>query len=182
MNTEPLKLQINKMRQTACTLTALKNKIKDNLVAITIILSLPPSYSTLQTILMSEDAQSTEGITAKILAKESHRQETAAQSAFMAKFHSMCYTPCNGEGQAGSSTQSSENRTKVCGWIGYMVGDLRTNLGHGDVWIGVPVQCYTGCNKWPTCWNGSHGRRPIHPACSSNSTQTGIYLHHKSDP
>ena len=27
-----------------------------------------------------------------------------------------------------------------------MVGDLRMSLGHGDVWIGVPVQCYTECN------------------------------------
>ena len=52
----------------------------------------------------------------------------------------------NGEGQAGSSTWSSENRTKVCRWMGYMVGDIRTHLGHGEVWIGVPVQCYTLCN------------------------------------
>ena len=39
----------------------------------------------------------------------------------------------NGEGQAGSSTRSSKNRTKVCGWMGYGVGDLRTSLGHGEV-------------------------------------------------
>ena len=54
----------------------------------------------------------------------------------------------NGEGQAGSGTRSSENRTKVCGWMGYAVGDLRTSLGHGEVWIGVLVQCYTECNSW----------------------------------
>ena len=52
----------------------------------------------------------------------------------------------NGEGQAGSSMQSSENRTKICGWMGYTVGDLRMSWGHGDVWIGVPVRCYTECN------------------------------------
>ena len=52
----------------------------------------------------------------------------------------------NGEGWAGSSMQSSKNRTKVCGWMGYAVGDLRTSLGHGDVWIGVLVQCYMECN------------------------------------
>jgi gag-polypeptide of LTR copia-type/Domain of unknown function (DUF4219) len=88
MDTEPLEPQINKIRRTARTLTALKNEIKDNLVAITIILSLPASYSTLQTILMSLDSQSTEDVTAKILAEESRRWETAAQSVFMAKFHS----------------------------------------------------------------------------------------------
>ena len=30
--------------------------------------------------------------------------------------------------------------------MGYTVGDLRTSLGHGDVWIGVLVRCYTECN------------------------------------
>ena len=50
-------------------------------------------------------------------------------------------------GSGKSSTWSSKNRTKVCGWMGYAVGDLRTSLGHEDVWIGVLVQCYTECNK-----------------------------------
>ena len=53
----------------------------------------------------------------------------------------------NGEGQAGSSTRSSKNRTKVCRWMGYMVGDLRTSSGHGEVWIGVLVRCYMECNN-----------------------------------
>ena len=53
----------------------------------------------------------------------------------------------NGEGRAGSSMRSSENRTKVCGWMGYAVGDLRTSLGHGGMWIGVLVQCYFLCNR-----------------------------------
>ena len=92
----------------ARTLIALKNEIKDNLVAIAIILSLPPSYSTLQTILMSQDAQSTEDIAAKILAKESCRQETAAQSAFMAKFHSMT------KSKDVSKEKKSRQRKKKC--------------------------------------------------------------------
>ena len=41
----------------------------------------------------------------------------------------------DGEGRVGSSTRSSKNRTKVCGWIGYAVGDLITSLGCGEVWI-----------------------------------------------
>ena len=50
----------------------------------------------------------------------------------------------------GSITWSvAENRTKVCGWMGYTVEDLRTSLGHGDAWIGVPVQCYMECNSMP---------------------------------
>ena len=39
----------------------------------------------------------------------------------------------NREGRAGLSMWSSENGTKVCGWMGYAVGDLRTSSGHGDV-------------------------------------------------
>ena len=45
----------------------------------------------------------------------------------------------NREGRAGSSTWSSKNRTKVCGWMGYMVGDLRTSSGHGT--CGSEFQC-----------------------------------------
>ena len=37
----------------------------------------------------------------------------------------------NGQGRAGSSMQSSKNRTKVCGWMGYAVEDLRTSSGRG---------------------------------------------------
>ena len=59
----------------------------------------------------------------------------------------------NGEGRAGSGMRSSKNGTKVCGWMGYAVGDLRMSLGHGDVWIGVLVRCYTECNIGPSCQN-----------------------------
>ena len=48
----------------------------------------------------------------------------------------------NGESWAGSGTPSSENRTKVCGWMGHAVRGLRVSLGHGEVWIRVPVRCY----------------------------------------
>jgi hypothetical protein len=74
------------MRQMAHTLTSLKHEIKDSLVAIAIILSLPASYSTLQTILMSHDSQTTEDVIGKILSEESLRWEQATQSAFLAKF------------------------------------------------------------------------------------------------
>ena len=33
------------------------------------------------------------------------------------------------EGRVGLSTWSSKNRTKVYGWRGYTVGDLRTSSG-----------------------------------------------------
>ena len=49
------------------------------------------------------------------------------------------------------STQSSENRTKVCRWMGYAVGDLRTSLGPGGVWVRVLVRCYTERNTDKAC-------------------------------
>ena len=55
----------------------------------------------------------------------------------------------NREGQVGLGTRSSKNRTKVCGWMGYAVGGLGISLGHGEVWIRVPVWCYTLCNPIP---------------------------------
>ena len=39
----------------------------------------------------------------------------------------------NREGQTASNMRSSKNGTKVCGWMGYAVGDLRTSSGHGDM-------------------------------------------------
>ena len=53
----------------------------------------------------------------------------------------------NREGWAGSGMLSSKNGTKVCGWMGYVVEDLRMSSGRGDVWIGVLVRCYTECNS-----------------------------------
>ena len=107
VDTEALEPQINKMRRTARTLTALKNEINDNLVAIAIILSLPSSYSTLQTILMSHDSQTTEDVIAKILSKESRRKEAAAQTAFLAKFRSTAKS-----GKDGS--KEKKKRKKKC--------------------------------------------------------------------
>ena len=74
----------------------------------------------------------------------------------MSKFEMRLYSLSQGsrkrvwdrEGRVGLSAWSSENRTKVCGWMGYAVGDLRTSLGPGEVWIGVLVRCYMECNIW----------------------------------
>ena len=113
--TEP---QVNKMRRTARTLTALNNGISDNLLAIAIILSLPASYSTLQTILMSQETQSTEDVMAKIYAEEARRQESATQSAFMARFRS---------GNKGEKSTEKKKRTrKKCEFCGSVLKPAKT--------------------------------------------------------
>ena len=55
----------------------------------------------------------------------------------------------NGENWAGLRCGVQKTETKVCGGVGYTVEDFRMSLGHGDVWIGVPVWCYTECNTPP---------------------------------
>ena len=53
----------------------------------------------------------------------------------------------NGEGRAGSRCGVLKTETKVCGGMGYAVEDFRTSSDHGNAWIGVPMRCYTECNK-----------------------------------
>ena len=73
----------------------------------------------------------------------------------------------NREGRAGSRRGVPEMETKVCGGMGYMVEDFRSSLGHGDTWIGVPVQCYTECNNLP-------GPELVHYSCNVEGTSSRI--------
>ena len=54
-------------------------------------------------------------------------------------------------GRVGEGRARGVLRTELrhCGWMGYVVGDLGTSSGHGEVLIGVPVQCYMECNTLP---------------------------------
>ena len=82
----PLEPQINSMRRVAHTLHSLGHKLEDKLVAVAIILSLPPSYDTLRTILTSQtDKLTLETITSQVLQEEQRRRETAQTSAFAAR-------------------------------------------------------------------------------------------------
>ena len=61
--------------------------------------------------------------------KEMSKSETGLQSLSQGSQE----RAWNGEGWAGLGMWSSKNRTKVCGWMGYAVGDLGTSSGHGEV-------------------------------------------------
>ena len=52
-------------------------------------------------------------------------------------------------GRVGQSRVHGVPKTelKVCGWMGYTVGDLRTSLGYGEVCIRVLVRCSMECNS-----------------------------------
>ncbi|TFY76816.1 hypothetical protein EWM64_g7197 [Hericium alpestre] len=78
----PIEPQINDMRHIRHTLTTLGNKLNDKLIAVAIILSLPPSYDTLKTILTSAASLDIDNVATQVLQEEQHCHECAATSAF----------------------------------------------------------------------------------------------------
>jgi hypothetical protein len=67
----PLKPQLNAMLQLGYSLHSLGHKLNNSLIAITMIISLPDSYSTLRSILMATDLKlTTKSIKTSILQEE----------------------------------------------------------------------------------------------------------------
>ena len=86
-NDSPLEPQMNTIRHKAHILQTLNHSLTDSLVAITIIHSLPKTYSTLKTILLStpEDKLSSNTIINYILVEEkSQKSQLTSQTAFVA--------------------------------------------------------------------------------------------------
>ena len=86
-NNSPLKLQINTIHYKAHILQTLNHSLTDSLVAIAIIHSLPKTYSTLKTILLStpEDKLSSDTIINHILVEEKSQQsQSTSQTTFIA--------------------------------------------------------------------------------------------------
>ncbi|KAF8626070.1 hypothetical protein AX17_006628 [Amanita inopinata Kibby_2008] len=82
----PMESQLNAMRQKSHILASLSLKLEDPLIAIVMIISLPESYSTLRTILMSaEDKLSPEKVIAQVLVEEKNQSNPSLQVALLAK-------------------------------------------------------------------------------------------------
>ncbi|KIK19858.1 hypothetical protein PISMIDRAFT_682784 [Pisolithus microcarpus 441] len=79
--------QLNAMWQKVCILKSLGQPLNDSLVAIAMVISLPPSYATLRTILMSlNDKLSIDSIISQVLVKEKSQQlASGGQSALVAR-------------------------------------------------------------------------------------------------
>lgn len=83
-NNSEMELQLNAMCQKAYVLKSLSQPLDNLLVAIMIIISLPSSYSTLQTILMSTvDKLATDSIVLQILIEE--KSQKVSQSTLVTK-------------------------------------------------------------------------------------------------
>ena len=86
-NDSPLEPQMNTIRHKAHILQTLNYSLTDSLVAIAIIHSLPETYSTLKTILLStpEDKLSSDAIINHILVEEkSQKSQSTSQTTFVA--------------------------------------------------------------------------------------------------
>ena len=50
-----------------------------------------------------------------------------------------------GSGRVGHTEFQKQKGSRI-EWV--LSKGLGMNSGHGEVWIGVPVRCYTPCNTW----------------------------------
>ena len=83
---ESMETQLNSMRQKANVLKTLGQPLEDSLVAIAMVISLPPTYSTLWTILMAaDDKLTTDAVINQVLIEEKSRKVSSTHSALAAK-------------------------------------------------------------------------------------------------
>ena len=83
---ESMETQLNSMQQKANVLKTLGQPLEDSFVAIAMVISLPPTYSTLQTILMAtDDKLTTDTVINQVLIEEKLRKVSSTLSALAAK-------------------------------------------------------------------------------------------------
>ncbi|GBE82734.1 hypothetical protein SCP_0411190 [Sparassis crispa] len=111
----PLEPQLNTMRQKAHILETLGLTLDDTLIAIAMAISLPPSYSTLRTILMASDSKLTvEKVVNEVLSKEKRRGETTAASALIAK-----HADTKSKSKGKDKDKKKKGKCTFCGYTGH---------------------------------------------------------------
>jgi hypothetical protein len=114
LDESPLEPQLNAMRHKAHVLSSLGLKLEDALVAIAMVISLPESYSTLKTILMStEDKLLPDAVIAQVLIEEKSRKNPAH----------MALLAHGGKGK-GKRDQKGDKERKKCSYC-KMKGHIR---------------------------------------------------------
>ena len=109
----PLGPQMDAMVQKGHLITSLGQTLDDSLIAIAIIISLPTSYATLKTILMSSDATvSSEKVVTQVLREEQDRHHGADTVALVARQGYGNGKGQQGKGYAKSSTGDARKRVK----------------------------------------------------------------------
>ena len=122
----PMEPQLIAMRQKSHVLKSLGLTLEDALVAIAMVISLPESYSTIRTILMSsEDKLSPDTVVAQVLIEEKSRKNSTAQTALVAQ------TGRKGKGPAKDGKDG--NKLKKCSYCkkkGHIKDECRKLKAH----------------------------------------------------
>ena len=119
----PLGPQMDSIIQKGHIINTLGVSLDDQLIAIAIVISLPPSYETLKTILTSSDDKlTTEKVTAQVLRQEKDRKH-GSEIALLAR-HGQ-FKKGKGGNAGGKGKDSKDEKKKVkCGFCG--------KKGHGE--------------------------------------------------
>ncbi|GBE88792.1 Retrovirus-related Pol polyprotein from transposon TNT 1-94 [Sparassis crispa] len=117
----PLKPQLNTMQQKAHILETLGLTLDDTLITIAMAISLPPSYSTLRTILMASDSKLTvEKVVNEVLSEEKRRGEMTAASALIAK-----HADTKSKSKGKDKDKKKKGKCAFCGYTGHTKDECR---------------------------------------------------------
>ncbi len=121
----PLRPQLDAMLNKKHLLTSLGQSLDDSLVAIAMVISLPPSYSTLRTILMfSEETLSTDKVIASVVEHEKMRLNEVKQHALAARLGKGA--PPKQDSKAGSKKGKSDKpKCAHCKKLGHKKEECR---------------------------------------------------------
>jgi hypothetical protein len=107
-----METQLNAMQQKAYTLRSMGQAHEDSLVAIAMVISLPPSYSTLSTILMStSDKLTVDSIISQVLVEEKLKRSPENQSALVAR--------TSDKQKEASKTKDEKKRPGKCNYCSF---------------------------------------------------------------
>ena len=118
--------QLITMQQKSHVLTSLGLTLEDTLVAIAMVISLPESYSTICTILMSsEDKLSPDTVVAQVLIEEKSRNNSTVQTALIAHM--------GRKGKGSGKDGKDGNKLKKCSYCkkkGHVKDECRKLKAH----------------------------------------------------
>ena len=109
---ESMETQLNSMQQKANMLKTLGQLLDDSLVAIAMVISLPPTYSTLWTILMAaNDKLTTDAVINQVLIEEKSRKPSSTHSALAAKTMASRRSKQKGKGKVSKEDKGKKSCT-----------------------------------------------------------------------
>jgi len=131
LDDESMETQLNSMRQKANVLKTLGQPLEESLIAIAMVISLPPTYSTLRTILMAaDDKLTTDAVISQVLIEEKSRRIASTYSALAVK--TTGWSKQKGKGKVSKGDKGKKSCTTPCTYLGHLTrppeGENRPNV------------------------------------------------------